>query len=251
MQAAYGVGGESEGQLRDQLTRKFANVEENYRVSLTGGSIDGWASIWHPEPTSERIFLDVRAHPRELATYERLVDWAEQRASALAAGRTVRAHIGTVSNNELLASEVQRRGYELVRHFFTMEIDLAEKPPAPSWPDGITVRTYRPGDERPVYDADMEAFEDHWDFFTVPFEEWVEYFIGSSEFDPGLVFIAEEDDELVGFSLCRNEVRPNTGHVGVLGVRRPWRRRGLGTALLLHSFHEFRNRGRAKADLGV
>ncbi len=251
MQAAYGTGGESEGQLRDQLTSKFANAEENYRIAVTGGAVHGWASVWHPEPSSERIFIDVKAHPRELPMYERLLDWAEERAAALAAGRAVRVHAGASSDNELLADEVRKRGYELVRHFFTMEIDLAEEPPAPEWPEGIAVRTYRPGDERALYDADMEAFEDHWDFFTVPFEEWCEYFIGSSEFDPGLVFLAEEGDELAGFSLCKNEVRPNTGHVGVLGVRRPWRRRGLGTALLLHSFREFRRRGRAKADLGV
>ncbi len=212
MQAAYGTGGESEGQLRDQLTSKFANAEENYRIAVTGGAVHGWASVWHPEPSSERIFIDVKAHPRELPMYERLLDWAEERAAALAAGRAVRVHAGASSDNELLADEVRKRGYELVRHFFTMEIDLAEEPPAPEWPEG---------------------------------------FIGSSEFDPGLVFLAEEGDELAGFSLCKNEVRPNTGHVGVLGVRRPWRRRGLGTALLLHSFREFRRRGRAKADLGV
>ena len=42
-----------------------------------------------------------------------------------------------------------------------------------------------------------------------------------------------------------------TGHVNILGVRPGWRRRGLGRALLLHSFRELRDRGRLKADLGV
>lgn len=251
IQAAYGSGGESEGQVRDQLTSKFAQAEENYRVVLEDGSIRGWVSVWHPEPSSERIFVDIKAHPRELPVYQRLFDWGEERAAALAAGRAVRVHAGASSDNELLADEVRRRGYELVRHFFTMEIDLADEPPAPEWPEGIDVRTYRPGDEHALYDADMEAFEDHWDFFTVPFEEWCEYFIGSSEFDAELVFLAEDDGELAGFALCKSEVRPDTGHVGVLAVRRPWRRRGLGAALLHHSFREFRRRGRAKADLGV
>jgi ribosomal protein S18 acetylase RimI-like enzyme len=39
--------------------------------------------------------------------------------------------------------------------------------------------------------------------------------------------------------------------VGVLGVRRPWRRRGLGLALLHASFREFRARGLPRALLGV
>jgi ribosomal protein S18 acetylase RimI-like enzyme len=39
--------------------------------------------------------------------------------------------------------------------------------------------------------------------------------------------------------------------VNVLGVRRPWRRRGLGRALLLQAFAEFRSRGRRGVGLGV
>jgi ribosomal protein S18 acetylase RimI-like enzyme len=39
--------------------------------------------------------------------------------------------------------------------------------------------------------------------------------------------------------------------VNVLGVRRPWRRRGLALALLLHSFHELEARGMDRVALGV
>ena len=41
------------------------------------------------------------------------------------------------------------------------------------------------------------------------------------------------------------------GWVDTLAVRRPWRRRGLGLALLLHSFRELRARGRERVGLGV
>ncbi len=41
------------------------------------------------------------------------------------------------------------------------------------------------------------------------------------------------------------------GWVGSLSVRRPWRRRGLGLALLLHSFHALQERGKARVGLGV
>ena len=44
---------------------------------------------------------------------------------------------------------------------------------------------------------------------------------------------------------------PGVGWIGILGVRRPWRRRGLGRALLLHAFHEFRARGFTEAGLGL
>jgi ribosomal protein S18 acetylase RimI-like enzyme len=39
--------------------------------------------------------------------------------------------------------------------------------------------------------------------------------------------------------------------VNVLGVRPPWRRQGLGRALLLQAFAEFRARGKRGAGLGV
>lgn len=102
-----------------------------------------------------------------------------------------------------------------------------------------------------MYDAILDAFADHWDFVPTVYDEWEHFTVRSTDFDPALWFLAMEGDEIAGFSLCKSERRPNTGHVGVLGVRLPWRNRGLGLALLLHSFHELRARGRPKADLGV
>jgi mycothiol synthase len=251
MQEAHGAGAATEGNLRDQLTTKRAKVEDNYRLAVADGKIVGWASIWHPEPGSERVFLEVKLHPRDPVVSERLLDWGEERARSLTAGKTGRLQAGALSEDEMLLQQLRDRGYELVRHFFTMEADLADEPAEPVWPAGITVRTFRSGDERRVYEADAEAFRDHWDSFDIPFEEFQEYFFESSEFDPELWFLAEDGEELAGFSLCWNERKPGVGHVNVLAVRRPWRRKGLATALLLHSFRELRRRGRAKVDLGV
>ena len=107
-----------------------------------------------------------------------------------------------------------------------MEIDLGTEPAEPVWPVGITARTFRAGEERAVYDVDMEAFQDHWDFFSVPFEDWRDYHLGRSDFDPELWFLAMDGEEIAGTALCSGEVRPDTGRVNVLGVRRPWRRAG-------------------------
>ncbi len=65
--------------------------------------------------------------------------------------------------------------------------------------------------------------------------------------------VAWDGDEIAGLSLCRSSEGgdPDLGWVDILAVRRPWRRRGLALALLLHSFHELRARGRPRVGLGV
>ncbi len=71
-------------------------------------------------------------------------------------------------------------------------------------------------------------------------------------FDPSLWFLAEDGGEIAGLALNReHEAEKGVGWVSVLGVRKPWRRKGLGRALLLHSFEEFRRRGFHAAALGV
>jgi len=247
----YGSQAMTEGRLRDTLTTERWKPGENLRIALDDGRITGWGSLWLPEGQPERIFLHVRAAGRELAAYRPLLDWAEGRAIEIGSGDTVRVQAGAEHDDEVLLAELRRRGYEFVRHFFEMEIELSDEPGAPVWPEGLTVRTFSHEDARAIFEADMEAFEDHWDSFHVSFDEWSAYFLGSSEFDPELWFLAEDGDQLAGYALCSNKGGEAEGAVSVLGVRRPWRRRGVGTALLLTAFHEFRRRGRRKAGLMV
>lgn len=85
----------------------------------------------------------------------------------------------------------------------------------------------------------------------MPLDEWRHAFM-SEGFDPALWLLAESDGELAGVSLCKqHEGEPDQGVVRVLGVRSTWRRKRLGRALLLHSFHEFRRRSLRAAILGV
>ena len=103
-----------------------------------------------------------------------------------------------------------------------------------------------------VYDAVFEVWQDTSDPMDETFDEWAHWMIRSDSFDPSLWFLAFAGDELAGFSLCRQDATdPNAGYVGTLGVRRPWRKQGLGEALLLHSFEAFRERGWTRGTLGV
>jgi mycothiol synthase len=247
-----GGRGESEGDIRDWLTNPMLDVEADFRIGLDGDDIVGWCDVYDQRKQHTRLMLDIRVHPERAAeAYRALLDWGIARARSLAVNGAI-CRTWAISTDAAFTQEMERRGLHLIRHFFRMEIDLEEvEPEQPEWPNGIEVRPMAPGEERAVFDAIGDAFADHWDFVPMDYGEWEHEAVRASSFDPTLWFIADGGGEIAGFSLCRSERRPGVGHVGVLGVRPSWRRRGLGLALLLHSFHELRRRGRDKVDLGV
>lgn len=145
----------------------------------------------------------------------------------------------------------QNEGYAPVRYTWRMEIRLDEPPPAPAWTAGVELRPYDPdGQGRVLHAASEETFKDHWGSVPISYETWQEKTVRRPGFDPSLYFVAWDGDQIAGMSLCR--LKPDgMGWVGTLGVRRPWRKRGLGQALLLHSFGEFHRRGIHTVGLGV
>ena len=133
-----------------------------------------------------------------------------------------------------------------------MLLDLALPGRAPEWPRGVAVRTFQEGDERLFYEVHQETFLDMWEPIEDTYEEWAHWFLEPPAFTPDLWFLAYEANEPAGVAICSpHETRAECGWVRVLGVRRPWRRRGLARALLLHAFEGFRLRGFTTAGLGV
>jgi mycothiol synthase len=144
----------------------------------------------------------------------------------------------------------RNEGYLPVRYSWRMEIQLNAPLPAPCWPDGVELRPYQPSEQsRVVFDTVDEAFRDHWGHTPMKYETWIMRTIQHPGFDPTLSFVAWDGDHIAGVALCR--LKPEIGWVGTLGVRRPWRKLGLGLALLQHSFGEFYRRGTQTIGLGV
>jgi mycothiol synthase len=141
-------------------------------------------------------------------------------------------------------------GYEWTRRFLRMRIDMSEAPPAPEWPDGITVRTFRLGvDDRAAFEAQQAAFADHWGSVQTPFEAWMQR-TQRHDFDPELWLLALDGERVVGIST--NSVIPdNLGWISGLGVVRSHRRRGIARAILLQAFNDFSRRGQRSVALGV
>jgi mycothiol synthase len=144
----------------------------------------------------------------------------------------------------------EREGYRPVRYHWMMEINLTEPAKVLQFPAGIELRPFiKDEHDYLVFQAEDEAFHDHWGHTPGNFNNWRLRKLGRQEFDPALWHIAWDGDQIAGYAQTR--YRNDIGWVGNLGVRQPWRRRGLGEALLLHSFNEFYKRGMMRIGLGV
>jgi ribosomal protein S18 acetylase RimI-like enzyme len=179
---------------------------------------------------------------------------ARAKAARLPAGTRVVAQVPMFVGNEAAAALFASLGYEFVRTFRMMRLDLQEEPVPLVVPEGVVVRVFEPGrDDRALYDALTEAFVDHWGHAFPSFEQWCHFGLESSEFDPGLWYVAVDGDEVVGGICCRASTARDAGTAQVqdLGVRAPWRRRGIGLALVLTAFGELRRRGIPRVELSV
>jgi mycothiol synthase len=144
----------------------------------------------------------------------------------------------------------KNEGYQPLRYYWRMEINLASPLAPVTFPEEIELRPFVKDEHaRAVLDAQNEAFRDHWGSHDLSYEQWAPRKFGREDFDPSLWMIAWDADQIAGFS--QNRFRMGIGWIGTLGVRRPWRKRGLGQALLLHSFAEFYKRGTTTIGLGV
>jgi mycothiol synthase len=142
-------------------------------------------------------------------------------------------------------------GYVAVRVFREMRIALDAPPPAPRWPAGLRVVAFDP--ERDALDfhaAHQEAFADHWGHVPRDFESWSKSHLASERFDPTLWCVVRAGDEIAAGTICAGDTYGG-GFVHALFTRRPWRRQGVGAALLADSFGRFWERGEHSVGLGV
>jgi mycothiol synthase len=164
----------------------------------------------------------------------------------------IRVSLQTAINNKDEAghSLLRTNGYSPIRYFWRMEIKLQEAPPVVTFPDSIELRPFIKDEHAiAVWQADTEVFRDHWGSHDHTYEEWSHRKFGNPNFDPTLWMIAWDGDQVAGFS--QNRFRMGIGWIGTIGVRRLWRKKGLGLALLQHSFGEFYKRGMTIIGLGV
>lgn len=197
---------------------------------------------------------DVWVHPDhdEPELLDRLLALAERRGRDLAKERayeTPALDIFCISLDHTKRDVLRRRGYDVRRTIYRMGVDLTAdlSPHAP--PDGIVIRPFLEEQATVVRDTMNEAFEDHFRQSEEPLEAWRRRLLGHPNFDPGLWAIAWDGAEPAGALICFDY--EDLAYVQGLAVRRPWRRRGLGLALLSWAFTTLAARGQRRVELGV
>ncbi|MBE2185045.1 MAG: GNAT family N-acetyltransferase [Anaerolineae bacterium] len=238
------------------------SLESDLRVvENLQGEIIGFAEFF-PQKPPVTMWLDiyVRRDYESSGISEVMAEWIEGRAhetiDQAPAGARVALRAYTYQEDERYYQPLlERIGLQRIRHSYRMKIDLDTPPRVPVIPAGFTIRNAISNqDERNVRMAVRESFKDHFGHverdFDEDFQQWMHYW---QDYDPSLWWLAFSGDELAGICLCEPKFADDDsmGWVGTLGVKREYRKHGLGRALLLTAFHEMYQRGKKGVGLGV
>lgn len=190
-----------------------------------------------------------------------LLHWTERRAGEVARmdGRPDARALSSWPDEDQVGAIAlyAAEGYRIVRYSFLMVRDLAESiADSPPLPDGLEIRPVAEPDHRRIWDADSEAFRDHWDAGERTDSDYESWF-ATPELDTRLWRVAWDGDEVAGSVMSfiwasENEALGlSRGWLEHVSVRRPWRNRGLASALIAASLRALRGAGLAEAALGV
>ncbi len=250
--------------IRNEWVSPGFDPKEDIRLVFSSeGKMVGYIEAWTTAKPPVHPWIWGRVHPEYsgLGIGTWLLGWAEERAcnvlDELPADLRFAPRVGIFRQSEASKKLFEDMGFQYIRSSYEMRIELSKAPSAPQWSEGITLKTCDPEkDLRAVYLAQREAFRDHFGYVEEPLEEGFErfkHFLTGEAFDPSLWFLAMDGSEIAGISLCRLQSYsdPGLGYVNILGVRRSWRKRGIGLALLRHSFGELYKRGKSRVGLGV
>ncbi len=124
-------------------------------------------------------------------------------------------------------------------YYFEMQRSLLQEDlPEAVLPAGFELRSTVPEHYRAIWEATEECFLDQQDYYVSNDDDY-QAWVSSPDFNPDLWLVAWAGDQVAGATL--NSLHEgNWGETDDLFVRRPWRKRGLGRALLIATLHSFK-----------
>jgi mycothiol synthase len=165
-----------------------------------------------------------------------LLKKVEERANVLAKGKEGKQKLMNqiAFTNTAARKLVEDRGYQFSRLYERMKIELEEQPNQHQLPEGIALKPFQPDqEEESLFTLYDETFQDSWGYTKKDFSTWISQKKGDG-YDPSLWFIVWKDSKPVGFLMSR--MQEDGLFIDLLGVKREYRKHGIGKALLLHTF---------------
>ena len=228
------------------------------------GRVIGYNRVtWRQEYDGKRVYVNfgfLLPAWRRLGIGTAMMLWSESRLRSIASSPPrdgARAFESYAADTEIAAAALLKSlGYSAVRHGFRMVRRLMGEIPGVPLPEGLEVRPVLPEQYRTIWQANEEAFRDHWAARPRSEEEY-QLWLKEPHFNPSLWMVAWDGAQVAGMVLNFINAAENTaysrrrGYTGVVCVRRPWRRRGLAKAVLARSVSFLREQGMEEAALSV
>lgn len=252
---------ELEGVLKDPLNPASENTVAGVDAQ---GMLRAYGSV-QKNPTGEKAVVHGGVDPqwRRRGAGAAVLAWQERRAvarfaidnagAAAVQMPRVRTHgeEGNPGEQALLAGA----GYSVVRHFVDMVRPLTGLPSV-AVPAGLEIVSLAPELMEAVRLAHNEAFADHWGSEPRSVERWaVQMRHEHMRHELCTIAVDRATGEVAGYQLAT--VDPDApggvgeGYTELLGVRAPWRGRGLARALLAAAMERFASAGLDRAALDV
>jgi mycothiol synthase len=222
--------------------------------------------FWRQEENGSRIYASVGFLAptwRRKSIGTSMLRWIESRMRLIAESESARQpglFEGFVTDGNVgLATLLEKNNYQPLRYFVDMLRPDLENIPDFSMPDGLEVRSVSPEHYRAIWDADEEAFRDHWGFSKPSEEDYQAWLSDKAIFQPELWQIAWDvnTNEIAGqvrtfIRTAENEkYNRQRGYTEFISVRRPWRKRGLARALIARSLRVQKEHGMTESALGA
>jgi len=165
-----------------------------------------------------------------------------------------RLWLGVHSKDLEYQNLLERRGFSLLRRYWTMELSL-EGVTRGALQGDVEIREVDLSDDDDVHtywSVHQDSFSKHFGFMPREFSTWREMVRRDGTEVNMKVWLLEVDGREVGFVDCDDSlIHEGCGFVSGLGVRQDFHGRGFGEILLRHAINYYLESGREKVVLSV